>query len=590
MKEHLTYQYRQNHGGNLERGSAFILVLLLAFVASAIIKNISSTDLKARFNTVNQVESQREGISERFLTMSDSLQNIAKEKGSAYSCADFIQARNTLFALNDSMMQLGHNPSTISYLLDIAITNCRTNNKIYSFEMGQAEQMYGEPPLLTQERARTGNKLSSLTISTIKHGFWFGIFVMPFLLLGRLVYHQHNSGWRPILEAIGPYLWWLIVCSLFWPFMSLRHADHRPRETMRFWYLRFRYLLAQHKLLLTVAEKEALLVEAGSAEQNIQSVLAAVQNTARLATGRARGYAFAAFLSALLPINLSGTLATVMAQTTTTAAAETVSKPKPKFSYTGFAVTTVAIAPPLRSPGGAITLDYFRLCPTVTNGRIKLSAMLDAVPPLHVKIANIGYDMDPKLMIEIGRLPSPFACLYSSPKNSPSLYAPLTDLATPFFDNGILLSGTTGRLNYRAGVFNGSGGYNDDNNRLDFSGQVNLKLGKFSFGTTCQMGEQPAGYRSLYALNLNVTLLLNRLSLQGLVVERPDLRKNGMMTQIVFRDGPIEYIGLYEKSEDRQTADIGINHKVTDELQIAGHAIFNTSGKPQYQLQSRFVF
>jgi hypothetical protein len=279
-----------------------------------------------------------------------------------------------------------------------------------------------------------------------------------------------------------------------------------------------------------------------------------------------------------------------MAQTTTTAAADTVSKPKPKFSYTGFAVSTIALDPPLKSPGGAITLDYFRLCPTVINGKIKLSAILDAVPPLHVKMASIGYDMDPKLMIEIGRLPSPFACLYSSPKNSPSLYTPLTDLATPFFDNGIMLHGSISRLDYRAGILNGSGAYDDNNRRLDLSGQLNARFGNFTIGGTGQMGEQSASYRSLYALNLNATLLSNRLSLQGLVVERPDLRKNGMMTQIVFRDGPTEYIGLYEKSEDRQTADIGINHKVTDELQIAGHIICGTSGKPQYQLQSRFVF
>jgi hypothetical protein len=587
MKEH---QCRLNHGGNLERGSAFILMLLLAFVTSAIIKNVSSTDLKARFNTANHVESQREDISRRFITMSDSLQNIAKEKGSAYSCADFIQARNALFALNDSMTQLGHNPSTTSYLLDIAIANCLANNQIYSFEMSRAEQTYGEPPQLTHDRAETGSRLAALAIGTIKHGFWFGFFVMPFLLLSRLVYHQRKSGWRSILEAIGPYLWWLLVCSLFWPFMSLRHADHRPRETMRFWYLRFRYLLAHHKLLLTVAEKEALLAEAGSAEQNIQSILAAVHTTARLATGRARGYAFAAFLSTLLPINISGTLATVMAQTATTAAADSVSKPKPKFSHSGFVISTITLDPPLKSPGGMVALNYFRLCPTIAQGNIKLSAVLDAVPPLHIKTAYIGYDMDPKLIIEIGRLASPFACWYSSPKNTPALYTPLTGLATPFFDNGVQFRGAMGKLDYRAGIFNGNGGYDDDNHRIDVSGQANMRFGRFSLGTTFQIGEQLSGYRSLYALNLKVGLLSDRLSLQGLVVERPDLRKNGMMSQIVFRDGPTEYIGLYEKSEDGQTADIGINHQATDELQIAGHAIFKTSGKPQYQLQTRFVF
>lgn len=427
------------------------------------------------------------------------------------------------------------------------------------------------------------------------YAFLFGLFVMPIVLLTQLSI-RHRFQTQTMFEAVTYGLPWLAICSLLWPFMATMYSENEsPRETVRFWVLRFRYLIRQRKFLLTYWEKTALIEQAEKTlSGDLSEVFDAIRTTALNAPVHARRYALAVFFSSFLPFSWGGIAVSALAQTATVTTSKPAEKPKPKVTLNGFAITTGAQegnAPP------SIEVTMARLKGKVSHGKTVGYLEVDPTACILVKESYVGYD-DPTVELRVGRSIGPFVQHYPSPLTAPLAILPFSGMSLPpFTDNGVFGKVKTGITTFRGAMLHGSG-ENGDGKSRDLSGQIALDM-KLPFGTlilkgTHQQGRQTVGYRMLHVVDAEI-FLGEHIAFKGIAMDRPDLRKRGFMTQLLVRDGPMRYVGCLEtvrtrgKAESRRL-DIGVNRQCTDELQALGHVILGTGSKPKVVLQLRHSF
>jgi hypothetical protein len=455
------------------------------------------------------------------------------------------------------------------------------------FEMNEAERLVGEPAFLIATRAQTLSSIGTLIIGTLKHMCWF-VLLMPALLLGRLA---TLNRFKPsvLIEAIAVYGWWLALCSLCWPVLALKHADTRPRITMRFWWLRFRYLLAEGKLFLSVVEKEALFIAAGTAEENLALIFSRVETAAAVATGQGRRLAFASFIVSLFSFG-GFSLQPAFAQTAQTTATDSA-KAKPTHVISGFLISSMEAA----SDHQTARLDYARVVYKYMNGRWMIWTQADPTSSLHLKWGFIGYD-DSSLSAGFwaGRIVSPYAWAFDVAMMTQSIRTPLdNDLGVPFFDNGIEGHISLREFALKVALLNGSGDYSDNNGAMDLCSRLSYARGKLQCGATIQRGMQPYGqFRELNAADLALTI--SSFTLKAMAMERPDLKRKGIMTSVVCRAGPLAFStqGEYVDCEKtiKRYVDGGVTITCSDKTALLLHMIGESGQPPKLVVQLKRGF
>ncbi len=542
--------------------------------------------------------------------ISDSLTVACANLGTRLTYFDAFKARNTLLTAEDSLSKVlpsrnvdasilvrqwidqaeqniltGHNEQAEEIIRDIQKRNPNfTGEKVQQHRFVLANSFSREAQTKVGPPGYYANidfeQLGSFAAGAANHTLWFALFCAPLLLLVRVMMIRRNKV-RVFFEEIAVYTIWLALCAFFWPFMSFNHVEAKLRPTNRFYILRFRYLFAKRKFFLSLAEKDVLLQQAGTAEQDVEKIFGYVQGVAETATGSARRYAIVTFFSTLFPIQFAGHTLTALAQSQTPLVETKVKKTE--FSLNGYAISSVNEDAP------HVTLNMVRIKPKWTNDKFSLALEVDPTSTVQVKVAAIGYDVSPEFHIQLGRLVTPFAWLYPSPLNQPTLHLPFGQLLMPFNDNGVLVNGDIGPFNYRLGELNGTGAYQDDNEQMDYVGQLSLKIGKAKLGFTEQQGKQKNGtLRILHGADASITV--GPASLRALVLERPDLRQRGWMSELLVRAGPNTGVALYDEVQGTRILDLGINRQCTDELTILGHVILNSSTKPIYGIQLKHTF
>ena len=580
--------YHYDRSQRREPVAGFIWLILLAFVASAIIKNMTAADFHraeqraALFNDMN-------GITDRYYAVASPIMKAAQEKGTAYSAYDFIRDRNTLFALSDTMAMVRDNPpSTISWLHDIAQRNIASQNKIYSAEMFAAEREFGAPSRITVSQEQNVRFLTHAPVAIARHALWFGIFLMPFLLISRMLYVRRSL--KRVAVELFYHPFWLATCSVLWPFMALKHTDVQPRVTLRFFYLRFAYMVSERKCFLTVAEKNVLLSAAGKPGESARIIFTMVKAAPALATEAGRRYAIISFVTALFGFG-SFSLQPVMAQAATEQIQ--VHPEKPKLTLSGFAITTLGG----NSHQQDVALNNLRFSPTYRNCRWSASAQVDPTGSSHVKWAYLQYtgsdSGDVRWSVEAGRLISNYAYtpLLPAPTADQLVRSALDDYVNvPFFDNGVVANIGFRGLAARVGVLNGSGGYDDDNVQMDVTARLTATSKIGTVGANYLTGMQPDGMRQFYGLDATTTV--GPITLKGMFLERKTTlqRQNGIATQVVYRAGPsVNLAAQYEHASTAQGAiefvDFGLNYALSKYTRIMGHCVVGTDSYPTYKLR-----
>lgn len=542
--------------------------------------------------------------------IADSLTIACKNLGQSLTYVDAFKGRNALLVAAESLNNLlpsarieyqglihqwvdqaeqniltGHNEQVEAIIRDIQKKNPNfTGDRVQPHRSLLANSFSSDAQAKVGLPAYYANidfeKLGPFAAGAANHTLWFALFCMPLLLLARVMLVHGNKA-RVFFEEIFVHTIWLAVCAFFWPFMSLKHVEAKLRPTNRFYILRFRYLFARRKFFLSLVEKDALLEQAGTVEQDAEKIFGYVQGVAETATGSARKYAIVTFFSTLFPIQFIGHSIVALAQSS--AQVVEAKTKKTEFTLNGYAVIT------FNEDAPHTTLNMVRIKPKWTNDKFSLALEVDPTSTVQVKVAAIGYDVSPEFRVQLGRLITPFAWLYPSPLSQPTLYLPLGPLLMPFNDNGVLVSGDIGPFNYRFGELNGPGAYQDDNEQMDYVGQFGLKIGKVKIGFTKQQGGQKNGtLRILHAADASITV--GSTTLRALVLERPDLRKQGWMTELLVRAGPNTAVALYNEVQGTRILDLGFNRRFTDELTVLGHVVLSSEAKPMFGIQLKHTF
>jgi hypothetical protein len=285
------------------------------------------------------------------------------------------------------------------------------------------------------------------------------------------------------------------------------------------------------------------------------------------------------------------TLKTMATETGTIA--QTQSKPKPKFSLNGLVITSADITPHIdQAPTGSVTLTKLRFDIQYRHGQWNLRAIVDPNMTLQVRVAEIGYDMDPRLMFKMGRFLAIPTRLNPSPAKAQYVVSPLSHLKLSGTDNGIEAYGQLGSFNYRTAVMNGSGKYKDDNEELDFAAQISCSPSDWlQLQLTGQTGKQPTGDRTLKAADVNINL--GPIFWRGLILERPDLQEKGFLTEINVRAGPNTFVLFADQISGDDVVrrlDIGVNRQLSDKCLLRCHSIFSSNGSPQYVMRLQHSF
>ncbi|MFH0805192.1 MAG: porin [Patescibacteria group bacterium] len=568
----------------------FVWLILLALVVSAIVKNMTAADFH-RAEQRTALYNDMNGITDRFYAVANPIMRAAQEKGPSYGAMDFIRDRNALFAISDTMGAVQTTPpSTISWLQDLAARNITAQGKIYALEMGDAERALGAPSIIREQQERNVNFLTHAPVAVTRHSVWFGLLIMPFLLVGRMLYVRRSVKRAAVDIFYHPA--WFATCSMLWPFMALKHADVQPRVTLRFFYLRFAYMWSEGRMFLTVAEKNELLSAVGKPGESVRIVFEMVKAAPALATETGRRYAMVSFLAALFGFG-SFSLQPAMAQTATQ---QTQVQPeKPSLSAKGFIVTTLTAT----SSQQGVGLNYLRVSPTYRSGRWLATVQVDPTGSTHVKYAYVQYtgsdSGDVRWSVEAGRLISNYAYLFAPPPVDQQVRTPLDDiLGLPFFDNGVLANVSFRGLTARIGALNGSGGYDDDNVQMDVTARLTAagKLG--TVGATYLSGMQPDGMRQF--VGFDATTVVGPITLKGTYMERNTLQKqNGIATQVVYRAGPaVTVAAQYEHATTAdgsvELGDFGLNYTLSKQARIMGHAVIGTDCRPVYKLRLVHTF
>ncbi|MFA5069788.1 MAG: hypothetical protein WC528_00735 [Patescibacteria group bacterium] len=324
-------------------------------------------------------------------------------------------------------------------------------------------------------------------------------------------------------------------------------------------------------------------------DHNLASVGAAIETVPAQTKRWAWVTATCAFLMTSMRTGLvfaADFLSSLSAKATTV---ETVSqKEKPLSSASGFLFAS-AIED---EAGERIRLEKLNLRGDYRRGRIFLTGQYDFAAK-DLKLAKIGFDYpELKVLLEAGRMATPFGLMHLSPAKSPFIRIPLDQLGPPMFDNGCLVSFSGRHFETRAGFLNGSGGLDDDNAEMDGVGQVFLKSRFGSFGAVFERGRQAKAMREV--LGLNAETRIGRLRGRCLFVSRPDLKADGFMANAVLSAGPVEAVGQYEKTRglatDSEILEVGVNRKIDEGGTLLGHAILARNAPPVFQLQLKYLF
>lgn len=570
-----SHAYYQNDDSG--KGMAFFWVVTIFFLVTALFRSMSLDEMGQRLQKQAVLFEHKDEVQKRYFAAKDRYLKEAVAKGSAYTYVDALQARNALFGMNDTLERCGVEISLVPELLVLAERNAIARGELPMLAMNDAQMVVGEPASITQARKDILTNLSGFVVGTLKHMLWFSC-LMPFMLLGRLA-TSHRFQWKHIVEAITVYAWWLAVCSVCWPVLALKHAGTRPRETMRFWWLRLGYLFTAGKVFLTVAEKQSLLAAAGTPEQNLAQIFHSAESALQSATDTGRRLAFASFLTGLFTfggINLQ----TVMAQSTQVVVTDSAKKPLAKHEVSGFVIASAEADGDHQNAN----LDYARLSYRYTNNGWLVWAQVDPTSALHLKWGMIGYD-SPELQAGIwgGRIVSPYAWAFVPAFSTDFIRTALDgDLGVPFCDNGIYGHVSLKDFALRVAALNGSGDYSDNNRCMDGSARVTYMHGKVALGATIQRGMQPYGqFRELNGADFAVTI--SSITFRVMALERPDLKRKGISTSVVFRAGPLSYAvqGEYVEfpSSTKRYLDGGVNFALGDKVALLVHAI-GESGQP----------
>ncbi len=269
------------------------------------------------------------------------------------------------------------------------------------------------------------------------------------------------------------------------------------------------------------------------------------------------------------------------------------SKPEPKFLLNGLIITSANITPHSdQAPTGSVTLNKLRFDTQYRNGWWSLRAIVDPNMTLQVRVAEIGYDMDPRLMFKMGRFLAIPTRLNPSPAKAQYVVSPLGHLKLPGTDNGVEACGRLGPFNYRTAVMNGSGEYQDNNKELDIAAQISYSPSDWlQLRLTGQTGKQPTGHRTLKAADANINL--GPVSWRGLILERPDLKEKGFLTEINVRAGPNTFILFADRisgDDTVQRLDTGVNRQLSNKCLLRCHSVFSTDRSPQYILRLQHSF
>jgi hypothetical protein len=574
-----------------QRIRIFSVFLFVFFMATAIFRSTTSDWRTERIRHLNELQSHKNELLAQYSKTVDSLKTVAEQLGDKYSYADAYQTRYTLIPLFFPLREIGvvKDLGVIGQFLDQAQKNWQQNNCQPPEAQWIARRQYGQHPL-ENKGAVDLKSLGKAVLAFIGHFIWCAMF-MPLFLMGRLLYREKLSV-RILAKALVPHLWWLITCSALWPFCAALHAERDPRTTTRFFWLRLRYIWQQRRLFITVAEKEELLHSAGTAEENIQAIFERVEYAAACATGQAQRLAFVACLSALAPISLSGQLAMAIAQTPVTVTAKP-SEDKPQLTIKGHFVNGLILRPHNgKAPSGTITINLVRMDATVKHGKWQLRLIADAQAPILVSTASIGYDMDPRLQLAMGRNLALSTRLVPSSKNTPFAVTPLENLLLPGTDNSVEISGHWKVFDYFTGLYNGSGDLKDNNSELDVGGHLGMTLSGVKLRYTRQTGQQPSGNRTFIAYDAETNL--GPITLGGLFVERPDLSSEGFAAKVLIRAGPNTIATLAEQKSSSghsvRHLDLGFNRQINRMTTALFHTVFGSNASPQFVLRLQSTF
>lgn len=581
-------RYRRSHNETSVKG--FTLLVFALFAVSGFVRLWNTGTPPERIAEFEAISASREHLLAQFNARVTQELSLVESMGIDYGYKEAYTLRHDLYPMFDSLSRIDVVKSleAITPFVNRAEQNLIAKLQTGTGDVGErnrAWHLYGMHPMEAEGKV-TLSGLMKIPKGIFNHVVFCMLFI-PFLLMGRLMVRTRFS-FRAFAKAVGPYAWWGALCTVLWPFCATMHAEREPKETTRFFWLRFLYMMHARKLFLTIAEKEALIHEAGTADEAVDAVLERVHEAALAATGAQRRLAIVSFFAAFF--TFSGfQVQPAFAETQQVVEQPDTAKAEPRFSYSGYGVMSLNG----NSTAQEMQFNYLRFKPSYVNGRWSLTGEVDINVTTKAKTAYVGYDSpELKLRVEAGRIISPYAWNFNAPNKDEFNRTPLDDdLGVPFFDNGIVLSWDASVLhhafNLKGAVTNGGGGYEDNNSSMDASLRVSTKTRFGSFGLTGQIGDQPDGFRELYAACYEVNQ--GPLSFRLLGLERPDIDGNGFMVSLVTRAGPWSFSSQYDQATvsgvTTRFCDFGINVMPSDNTRLKFRTLVSSENRPEFNLR-----
>ncbi|MFA5051784.1 MAG: hypothetical protein WC544_01830 [Patescibacteria group bacterium] len=267
---------------------------------------------------------------------------------------------------------------------------------------------------------------------------------------------------------------------------------------------------------------------------------------------------------------------------------------QPDLKLSGFAIVGLEATPHSGlSPEATVTLNKVRAIAKYRHGQWQSMVVVDPEHPLPVRVAEIGYDMDPKFMVKMGRMLTPIWRLHRPPNTQQCVVSEISSVMPPSVDNGVEAFYNLGRLDARLTLLNGSGRYEDDNSLMDAVGQVSWRpMPHWQVRLTSQSGQQPSGQRSVRAADISYER--EPVFWRGLYLERPDLSESAWLSEINVRAGPHTLVALGETINSRlagvRRLDIGVNTRLNPGCVMRLHGVFSSAASPElvFRMQQSF--
>ncbi len=576
------YEFRRSHWDHADRmhsgAGGFAALVLIVFLVTGLVRLCLTGTPPERVAAFEAIHSQRDRLLEAYDARWQEEQVRMADRGDAYGYADAFRFRYDVYPLFDSLARIDvmREMAGVGACMNKARANYDAQMRSGAARLGEQHLAYQEYGVHPMEAAGHVSWSGLLRIpQALANHVGFCMLFMPLLLIGRILVRTRGSG-RAVAKALGPYAWWLATCTVLWPVLATQHGEREPKETTRFFWLRLRYMLAQRKLLITVAEKQELLRLAGSADGAVDDVIERVRAVARAATGANRRLAFVSYLLACVTFGGANVLTAPAAYATETVVAPAPATPT--LTVSGYAVASLNDD----ARGTHADLNYFRLKPVFLDGRWSCRAEIAPHSGTVLKYAFVGYDM-PELRgiswsVEAGRVIAPWCYAFLPANASPFVETPFDGrLDLPYFDNGVVVRGSYRGVTARFAATNGTGTYADDNGSMDVSSRVSVKTPVGTLSANYQFGQQPAGTRELRSLDLTGSVGPISYFMMGL--ERPHLEGNGFATSVSVRAGPLDFCGQVEYADVQRErfrgTDIGVNIRLAPRVLLKAHAFFS---------------